>query len=323
MDPGLRAADAAGFVQHLAQSRTIDGYTVTIRRAHADANRIAIAYTMTGPAGSPNGWQLGAGPTTLTDAAGRTYHSRGGYGNGGPSIDIAVLTFDAAPLLAGATEARLHLSLADILARHAPAESVPTSQAVATNAQGQAVAVKVASATPDTRSIAGPWSFDLTVPVAPSRTIEVNQAVTARPAVRYFNQDTPVAAPAGGQPAPAEDVRIEVQRVVIAPSETRVYLRFTPPPDLPGYAWAPVVHVGAADGSWDSRRGPAGASWIWLDGGAYVYAFDSPFSDHRGDWVLTVDELTSITQDPQHYDPSKSNQQIRLAGPWVFSFMVP
>ncbi|HEX5503532.1 MAG TPA: DUF4179 domain-containing protein [Thermomicrobiales bacterium] len=324
-DPGLAWADAAGLVQHLDQSRASDGYTLTIWRAYADANRVAIAYTLTTPRGFPADARLTPGATTLTDDAGRTYQGNGGYGDVESGTRVSVLTFDAAPLPAGATEARFHLAIAGLQVFTPPSKDQPTPQVIATDEQGRAVAVKVAPGTPVATRVAGPWAFDLTVPVAPSRTVEVNQAVTARPAVRYIDQSgSPVATPAGGQPAPAAGVQIDLQRVVIAPSEMRVYLRFTPPPGVPGFDWAPIVHVGGADGSWDSRRGASGGtSGQRLADGTYVYVFNSPFYDRRGDWVLTVDELVGFTQDPRAYDPSKRDEQIRLAGPWVFRFAAP
>lgn len=141
-DPGLRHVLQDGLVSEVQLSQTVNGITVTVERAYADSNRIAIGYTVRAPA--TMGGQIGAGGrgVELRDAAGRTYASSFGFGETGPSSPFGaeVVVFEnASP---AATEPlRLYLTIRE--------------------ARGL------------TGTVAGPWEFTLLVPVVPARAASV------------------------------------------------------------------------------------------------------------------------------------------------------
>ena len=140
----------------------------------------------------------------------------------------------------------------------------------------------------------GPWTFRFAVAVLPGRVAEPAQTATA-----------------GG-------VAIRLERVVVTPTETRAYLRFPDTPPLAPGTWQPQLHL--AGGDWDSRQG--GAEYGVLrptSGGPYVASFPAALADKRGAWTLTIEALIGV--DAGH--PADGTAPARLAGPWVFRFVVP
>lgn len=77
--------------------------------------------------------------------------------------------------------------------------------------------------------------------------------------------------------------------------------------------WAPVfkLDVGAPV-QWD--EGSQGAIST-LGASCVTLRVNAPLDGYKGAWTLTVSELVGFT-------PGGSNTQQRLAGPWVFRFML-
>jgi len=147
--------------------------------------------------------------------------------------------------------------------------------------------------------IEGPWQFAFTMPVLSGRVAEVNQTVTA-----------------GGVP-------VTIERVVVSPSEARVYFRFPTTGTIRPENWTPVTHLLVGD--WSSRMGegiPNGSGA--LNNGTYSYSFLAGLHDRQGTWTLTIDELIGFeVLDSTSYDPTQPPPQTRIAGPWAFTFVVP
>jgi hypothetical protein len=156
VDPGLNHVGQAGFGQDLALSQTADGVTVTLERAYADANRIAIGLTVHGS------YVLGydVAHVALSDRYARTFPLSIGIGVKGQSDALElelpsgagahVLSFDASALRGAPSTLDLHL------------------------------VVEVArSPMPLSQHVIGPFIFDFSLRLNPGKVIDVQQRVTA------------------------------------------------------------------------------------------------------------------------------------------------
>ncbi len=141
-----------GLAQELNLSQTVNGVTVTLERAYADANRIVIGYTCSSP-GQPSGDVCDVGSVAnLTDSAGRSYRPLSGLMGRGGAEQLAahVLNFDGADLPPGTSSATFHLAV-----------------------------IQITAGKDGTGDAEGAWVFDFTLPVVPGRIAEVGQEATA------------------------------------------------------------------------------------------------------------------------------------------------
>ena len=225
-EAGLQHIEQADLVQELNLSQTVDGVTVTLERAYADANRIVVGYTIKGP----NGQRYDARRLTLTDAAGTVFSGTIGYGVTGqsdmlqvslpPGEGAYVVAFDAAPVQGTPEELDLRLEMEVVKFALPPAALEPSPTPESPPAEPPMVVVLEPLPTPEEEAIVGPFTFDFSVPFIPGRVAEVNQTVEV----------------AG--------VPVRLERVVVTPSETRAYLRFDPPGG-PEMRWTPIVMLEA------------------------------------------------------------------------------
>jgi len=295
-EAGLRHVEQANLVQELNLSQTMDGVTVTLERAYADANRIVIGYTITGP----NSQRYDAWDLTLTDAAGTVFSGTIGYGVTGqsdilqvslpPGEGADVICFDAAPVEGAPAELdlRLVMELEEFVLLPAALEPPPTLDSPPAESPEPMVVELEPLPTPEEEAIVGPFTFDFSVPFISGRVAKVNQTVEA----------------AG--------VAVCLERVMVTPSETRAYLRF----DSPGGAetrWTPIAMLKAPG---DGKSQDYFAYSVNADPPVYAYGFLAPLYERRGEWTLTVTELAGTELVTPYKD-------VRLAGPWVFRFRVP
>lgn len=174
-------ADGLGKEVNLAS--TVDGFTVTLERVYADPGMIAIGFTISSPPGHDfksfnvygNVFGQGSDPT-LTDGRGHTY-SLGPHGfqfNLGTGVEGGttgnVLIYDAAGLPGGSGEISLHLSIAALSVYE---QVAPDHRPAGTSYCGEQTSPIRCF------NVAGPFTFDFIVPVAPGRVIAPRQAVTA------------------------------------------------------------------------------------------------------------------------------------------------
>jgi hypothetical protein len=156
VDPGLNHVGQAGLGQDLALSQMVDGVTVTLERAYADANRIAIGLTVRGS--YVLGYDLAH--VALSDTLDRTFPLSMGMGVKGQSDVLQlklpsgagahVLSFDASALRGAPSTLDLHL------------------------------VVEVArSPMPLSQHVIGPFIFDFSLPLNPGKVVDVQQRVTA------------------------------------------------------------------------------------------------------------------------------------------------
>jgi hypothetical protein len=155
-DAGLRAVEG----QPLNLSQTVDGYTVNLQWAHADASRISIGFTISGHDGVEY-TNLHARTYVLTDANGNEFPLYQGVGNfiengvSGNVYSFDATTLDEAPDLLD-LRLEMYIEIATAAARTRTPED------------------------PDAwfEGPIGPFVFEFSLQTSDSRVIEVHQTVT-------------------------------------------------------------------------------------------------------------------------------------------------
>ena len=172
--------------QDIGLSQTVDGYTVTIDRAYADATRLALAISVIDDRRRPNTTQVEAFSAVVTDAAGE-YQSGGGAVSGpdGPFAAVNVTWKQPPELPLPAGPRQLHVVLPFIQVRD-DTTPPPDADAIGWSPWNR---------------VAGPWTFDFEV------TVDGGTAIT--PAA---------SAELGG-------VRVSVPRLIAASNIVRVEMR--------------------------------------------------------------------------------------------------
>jgi hypothetical protein len=155
-DRGLQHVTQAGLARELNLRQTIDGVTVHVQRGYADANRVAIGYSVELPPTTPgdDGPQLSS--AILTDDHGNTYRSLG----------FSTTTNDS-PL-----GAQLH---------NFEPHGVTAGRDVAFTLTIPEV-IRAPKGSGTMRTFRGPWVFNFTLPMAAARVVDRTQTFT-RPGV--------------------------------------------------------------------------------------------------------------------------------------------
>jgi hypothetical protein len=295
LEPGTAYVENAGLGRKLDLRQTINGVTVIVERAYADVNRIVIGYTLEVPPALTGGQSSIGAELILTDSNGKRYYPRHGMGNREPgsSRGSDVMSFDAAGLPADIAEMSFNLTIPEVTTTRS---SGPIPTAAPPPETGAAIEVQPAGDSNVTH-IAGPWSFDFTIPVLAGQVIEVNQSATA----------------AG--------ISISLERVVVSPTETRAYLRIPETSEFPSQQLQPMAHISME--GWSSRDHQAGPgiSGVPVDG-LHTFSVLGNLTDKHGEWTLTVDELIGWPADAA-IGPDGGLEMTRFAGPWTWTFVVP
>jgi len=279
-------------------SRRLAGYTMTIKRVYADPNRVLIAYSIRPPTTGQRLWNMSTN-LTVTDAQGTVLPERSLVGDVGTTEPETTLEgFDTASITGNPWELRLHLTVPWIEAMerlHPPPgpgrSSVQTVQAFpglpTAGAFGSAaIARPVGERDPWMQIVRtyGPISFDVTVPFERGREVLPRQQVQA-----------------GG-------VTATLERVVISPTETRLYVSGLEPNTFG------ILSTASGD-----VRDAASTSWRWH--GMTVYSIDTDFSDKHEEWSFTVKPMPPLHLPPGVTSPPGSAPA--KGGPWTFHFIVP
>lgn len=269
--------------QHLGQQVSIAqsacGYTMTVTRLYADANRVVIGYEVK----EPPGRDFVFATLTLADTAGRDLHrlSGVGYGIRQPDASRALnggyyAAFDAGNMPGGlalplrlTARLRVEQMLSDGLPSVQPCE---TYLPAIPHSAGRGIAVSP------------PLRFDLQPPIDPRvRAVEPHQTVETN-----------------GLP-------ITLDRVVMTAAGTALYLRL--PPSLASadrtrlllYTLMPGMQGGEDMLGRLANPGPRDDA-IHSDGSRAagdqeIVSFNAPLYDKRGDWTFVV---RAFSADPQH-----------------------
>jgi hypothetical protein len=144
-DRGLQHVTQAGLARELDLRQTIDGVTVHVQKGYADANRVAIGYSVELPPTTPgdDGPQLSS--AILTDDHGNTYPSLGFSTTGDSPLGAQLNNFEPLGVTAG-RDIAFTLTIPEVT--RAPKGS-GTVQA-----------------------FRGPWVFNFTLPMAAGRVVE-------------------------------------------------------------------------------------------------------------------------------------------------------
>ena len=144
-DRGLQHVTQAGLARDLNLRQTIDGVTLHVQKGYADANRVAIGYSVELPptTAGDDGPQFSS--AILTDEDGRTYPSLGFSTTGDSPLGAEVHTFEPLGVTAG-RDIAFTLTIPEVV--RAPKE-------------GGFV-----------RTFRGPWVFNFTLPMAAARVVE-------------------------------------------------------------------------------------------------------------------------------------------------------
>jgi len=221
--------------EEIGLSQTVDGYTVTIDRAYADATRLALAISVVDELERAGTTQISAFSTIVTDDTGE-YESGGGAvsrpDGAYAAVNVAWKQPAELPLPAGPRQ--LHVVLPFILVRD---DSTPPPE-TGVDEDGD-------DWDPWHR-VAGPWTFDFELTVDGGTTV------------------TPDAV------AEIDGVRVSVPRLIAASDIVRVEMRIDG--DLPPGDWSPIGEVRHGDRVLrlvfgDNDAGPDGMVAFMTDGG--------------------------------------------------------
>jgi hypothetical protein len=235
----------------LNQSTTIDGFTMTLEEAYADANRAILGIVVTKPNLTPLGnggdWSfaqmslktadgviLPAGSFMLNDDAVKP--------GGSPSATF--VSFDAENIQGAPSTLHLQAGIAYRCLSSASSSCSEKALSVANDLN---------------------WSFQFDVPFHPGRVASLHQSVTR------------------------EGATMTLERVVVTPSETRAYitgLSYGNTDDrfsfsrlaLAGKAY--VANTAVPAGGWTNQGFSQGTEWS--------VSFFEPLFDSHGDWTLSV-----------------------------------
>ncbi len=263
--------------QHLGKavnlSQVHGGFTATINQIYADANRVVVAYTISGPAGRTfvgGVFPSGGDTPTLTSASGAVLpYIQGVDDKAGTRYDA----YDVSSLAGTASVLNLHFAFPSVSAYE------PLSSARA-QAQSSGETYSLVGQTPPDIGVPSrlvtvntPFAFDLQVPVdSAQHTITVNQA-----------------AHVGGE-------TLTLQRVVVTPTETRLYVQ-------------------GASNTGDDLAGPTltvnGQQYVpnvatISPAGVQVFSFDQAFYDQHGTWTLTLQAHPHTVQNQRAYADTTS-----------------
>lgn len=196
-----------GADQHYAvtlnKGQSACGFTVTLKKAYADANRLIVAYDVTTPPSRSFRTAVLVG-LTASDALGRPLAplnsaGSGNFGGTGGTTVAEVQEFDTSGVRR-ATTLRVHLAAPHLSAD----ESVPGQPAAAPSCERDGAVTRAYSGTPHRGVIVpGPFVFTITLPFSPQvRMLASHLSGTSR-----------------------QGTTISLQRIVVTPTEARLYLR--------------------------------------------------------------------------------------------------
>jgi hypothetical protein len=302
-DPGLQAVDNASLITYLNLSQTIDGMTVTVDYAYADANRISVSYSASGSVPIASSYVFG--DVKFMDDQGHEFRDLlsgggGGGGGGGPEATEMQVTFNAngsydATVIQDAPD-KLNLRLEITLAQMNDSWLLPNGTTVP-NTNGLPDPNAQSVSVPTGKQV-GPYIFNFTIPFNKGRTLS-----------------EPVTAESNG-------TALTLRRFVVTPSMTRAELCFDLPipadrkpryPDTP-LTWSILGQLKAGDQilniplindtSLTTGEAPEGNCH------AYPIAQAALKSAPNADWQLTITRLEL----PGSEDQEKVEAELRAAG---------
>lgn len=261
-DPGL--SEMNDEITQFDQTQPIDteigrnlNLQVTLQYAYADANRITIAYSATGEARAGDAVQIFVNPT-LTDSENRQYTwlpvGGGGGGGGGGSDPDELVSFGTNGL------ANFDASIL---------EQVPETLDLNLKIEVAYTNAELRQENPSGMLFAGETVFSFTLPLARGRIM-----------------DTPLTVSAGG-------IEMTLQKVVVAPSMTRIEMCYPPLDDE--HLWTPygTLEIGSevVFGREGFNMAGLGEYLLSPDDECRALIIPQALQELEGEWRLTIDSL--------------------------------
>jgi hypothetical protein len=110
-----------------------------------------------------------------------------------------------------------------------------------------------------------------------------------------------------------QDITVTLRQVTISPSQTRVTICFTPP-DLTRQ-WTSIPYLTTRAGEVVGGGGVQPLPPV-NDETCEAYTYFAGMFDYTGEWRLEISELVG-------FGSGGGNDQQRIAGSWIFEFVVP
>lgn len=278
MDPGTAQVILRDLGRDANVSKTIDGFTVSVRRVYADANQIIVTYSVKPPADCdcgrgvmawgdfdpPPGKEITFAPF-LIDEHGEhipmvpTIGGGIGMGIGQDGEYTWLQTFDGASIAPDAKDVKLRLVVGEITSTELLRDGDPSD-------------VTVSEAD---------FALDFTAPVEPSRVAEPHQKVLS------------------------DGTFVTLERVVVSPTGTRLSIRGAGP-----FASAELIVNGKTYG----LREPGGLV-PWSPKSVEEYISTAPLEDERGEWTLVVKDNPDRRRDPQETELKGGPWRFRFTVP--------
>ncbi len=275
---GMDDVYKAGLYTEINQSQQVGEIIVTISWVYADPNLVLIAYSQEGV--TVPGYVSGVRRTSVIEASGIELTDVGGSGFDSFTIGM----YQVPPELRAADELHLRLTF-EGTRRPVPATPsvIPTTSPETRTGSPASVFLEPTIMAPP--EVIGTAAFDLIVPVTPGRTIEVGQEVQAK------------------------GLNVAVERIVLAPSSVYADVCFDVP-DATNYEWFIWGELSTGFKTVDGFAGEITSGETRL---CQSILFPDQLRMDAAHYTLRMREIVGFPLD----DP-ESNEQWRIAGPWVF-----
>lgn len=321
-DPGLEAVSRANLITYFNETRTIEGpynFEVSLEYAYADANRIVIASSAKGSAASRLELRLYPDVNLYTEDGEEIPYLPLGGGNGGGGGP-----YDPEEIIVTEVSGQV---MFDSSALQVTTKEIPL---VLEFVMGYST-----TETGGGMLIGGTTQFNLTLPFNPGRVMDTPQTVTAN------------------------GLEITLQKVVVAPSLTRIELCYQDP-EPEGVVWSlygsidvddkPIIPMQSLNAIWDAEIIEAQP--------CQLINLTQSLMDAEGEWQLTLTKLALVgSEDPnrvanrmaeagyeievipqeggsfgyyytdpnvgEYLDQVLTEERESIEGPWVFTFTVP
>lgn len=258
-DSGLEAVDNENLITYLNQTQVVDGITVTLNYAYADANRIVVDYAADGtakPEDNVSGFIFE--PATLSDDQGHEFvglngSGGGGGGGGGGSDPGGLITFGAG------------------MQGHYDASIIEDSPKELNLTLG----LSFSTTYMDNRTVEPTHAtFKFTIPFNPGTTIDTAQTVTA------------------------SEINMTLRKIVIAPSLTRLELCYNAPAPE-GREWTVYSKLAVNGEEIVPENQILGIQIDPLEDGTPCWALTLPeaLDKQHGDWALTITALRLLSSE--------------------------